>query len=98
MIMKKLIGQVTVEEKNDIQALFERRNGLNELAKILIVNVEKNPRMTMGEVIAETKKIISNTKDFSDKQQEEIESDIALEEEEDEYSNDGPWRNSTRPL
>lgn len=35
MIMKKLIGQVTVEEKNDIQALFERRNGLNELAKIL---------------------------------------------------------------
>lgn len=33
--MKKLIGQVTVEEKNDIQALFERRNGLNELAKIL---------------------------------------------------------------
>ena len=32
---KKLIGQVTVEEKNEIQALFERRNGLNELAKIL---------------------------------------------------------------
>ena len=35
MIMKKLIGQVTVEEKNEIQTLFERRNGLNELAKIL---------------------------------------------------------------
>lgn len=33
--MKKLLGQVTVEEKNEIQALFERRNGLNELAKIL---------------------------------------------------------------
>lgn len=33
--MKKLVGQVTVEEKNEIQALFERRNGLNELAKIL---------------------------------------------------------------
>lgn len=33
--MKKLIGQVTLEEKNEIQALFERRNGLNELAKIL---------------------------------------------------------------
>lgn len=32
---KKLIGQVTVEEKNEIQMLFERRNGLNELAKIL---------------------------------------------------------------
>jgi len=35
MIMKKLVGQVTPEEKNEIQALFERRNGLNELAKIL---------------------------------------------------------------
>ena len=33
--MKKLVGQVIVEEKNEIQALFERRNGLNELAKIL---------------------------------------------------------------
>lgn len=32
---KKLIGKVTVEEKNEIQALFERRNGLNELAKII---------------------------------------------------------------
>ena len=34
-MVKKVIGQVTVEEKNEIQALFERRNGLNELAKIL---------------------------------------------------------------
>ena len=33
--MKKLIGQVTIEEKNEIQTLFERRNGLNEFAKIL---------------------------------------------------------------
>ena len=33
--MKKLVGQVTLEEKNEIQTLFERRNGLNELAKIL---------------------------------------------------------------
>lgn len=32
---KKVIGQVTIEEKNEIQMLFERRNGLNELAKIL---------------------------------------------------------------
>ncbi|MBO5182762.1 MAG: CXXX repeat peptide modification system protein [Paraprevotella sp.] len=39
--MKEVIGQVTVEEKNEIQALFERRNGLNELAKIVTVdNVE----------------------------------------------------------
>lgn len=32
---KKVVGQVTEEEKNEIQQLFERRNGLNELAKIL---------------------------------------------------------------
>lgn len=32
---KKVIGQVTAEEKNEIQTLFERRNGLTELAKIL---------------------------------------------------------------
>jgi CXXX repeat modification system protein len=32
---RKLVGQVAVEEKNEIQTLFERRNGLSELAKIL---------------------------------------------------------------
>lgn len=35
MAIKKLVGQVTPEERNEIQTLFERRNGLNELAKIL---------------------------------------------------------------
>ena len=34
-MVKKAIGQVTPEEKNEIQMLFERRNGLNELAKIV---------------------------------------------------------------
>lgn len=34
-MIKKLVGQVTPEERNEIQTLFERRNGLNELAKIL---------------------------------------------------------------
>lgn len=33
--MKKKVGIVTEEERNEIQTLFERRNGLNELAKIL---------------------------------------------------------------
>ncbi|MDE5870126.1 MAG: CXXX repeat peptide modification system protein, partial [Muribaculaceae bacterium] len=33
--MKKEIGRVTEAERDEIQALFERRNGLNELAKIL---------------------------------------------------------------
>lgn len=33
--MKKEVGSVTPEERDEIQSLFERRNGLNELAKIL---------------------------------------------------------------
>ena len=32
---KKPIGQVLPEERDEIQQLFERRNGLNELAKII---------------------------------------------------------------
>lgn len=36
--MKKEIGNVSVEERNEIQALFERRNGLNELAKLITPN------------------------------------------------------------
>ena len=35
MSEKKRIGKVTPEERNEIQTLFERRNGLNELANIL---------------------------------------------------------------
>lgn len=34
-MVKRVIGQVTPEERDEIQKLFERRNGLNELAKIL---------------------------------------------------------------
>ena len=33
--MKKVVGQVSELEKREIQILFERRNGLNDLAKIL---------------------------------------------------------------
>lgn len=33
--MKKLVGQVTVEEMKEIQSLYERKNGLMELARIL---------------------------------------------------------------
>lgn len=33
--MRKEIGQVSAEERDEIQRLFERRNGLSELAKIL---------------------------------------------------------------
>ena len=38
--MKKLIGKVTEEEKSEIQALFERKNGLAELSKILTADNE----------------------------------------------------------
>ena len=32
---RKKVVQVTPEERDEIQALFERRNGLNELAQVL---------------------------------------------------------------
>lgn len=35
MEIKKIVGQVTPEERTEIQALFERKNGLTELAKVL---------------------------------------------------------------
>lgn len=38
MAIRKLVGQVTPDERTEIQTLFERRNGLNELAKILTVD------------------------------------------------------------
>lgn len=44
--MNKLVGRVTEQERNEIRQLFERRNGLNELAKILTSdNVELYERM-----------------------------------------------------
>ncbi len=35
MEMKKIVGRVTQEESSEIKRLFERRNGLTELAKIV---------------------------------------------------------------
>lgn len=35
MAVRKIVGQVTEEEKREIKTLFERRNGLKELTKIL---------------------------------------------------------------
>lgn len=35
MELKKLVGQVTPEERREIQQLFEHRNGLRELAQIV---------------------------------------------------------------
>lgn len=43
---KKIVGSVTEEEKNAIQKIFERRNGLTELAKIVSAdNVELYERL-----------------------------------------------------
>lgn len=39
--MKKVVGKVSESEKNEIQTLFERRNGLNELANILTADNEE---------------------------------------------------------
>ncbi len=40
--MNKIVGKVTEDERDVIQSLFERRNGLNELAKILTAD---NPEL-----------------------------------------------------
>lgn len=50
--MKKEVGRVTEQERDEIQMLFERRNGLTELAKILTAdNAELYERLIkdMGE-------------------------------------------------
>ena len=41
MANRKMIGHVTLEERNEIQMLYERRNGLNELAKVLTADNTK---------------------------------------------------------
>lgn len=44
--MKKELGTVTETERDEIQNLFERRNGLTELAKILTAdNIELYERL-----------------------------------------------------
>lgn len=42
LAMNKIVGKVTEDERDVIQSLFERRNGLNELAKILTAD---NPEL-----------------------------------------------------
>lgn len=39
--MKQIIGKVTTEERDEIQALFNRRNGLAELARVLTAEDKK---------------------------------------------------------
>lgn len=47
-MIKKIVGSVTEQEKNKIKELFERRNGLNELARILTAdNTDLYERLVM---------------------------------------------------
>lgn len=41
MGLRKKVGHVTPKERDEIQMLFERRNGLNELAKVLAADNEE---------------------------------------------------------
>ena len=55
-MVKTKIGQVTPEERDEIQALFERRNGLNELAKIITAdNDELYEKLVKDLGVTETK-------------------------------------------
>lgn len=57
--MKTKVGQVTVEEKKEIQALFERRNGLKELFQVVTPsNTELYERVVkdMGETSSKFQK------------------------------------------
>lgn len=49
--MRKVVGKVTEKEKEEIQALFERKNGLTELAKVIGENHSLYERLIkdMGE-------------------------------------------------
>ncbi len=48
--MKKEVGRVTEQERNEIQSLFERRNGLNELAKILTADNKELYDRLVGDI------------------------------------------------
>lgn len=61
--MKKVVGQVSELEKREIQILFERRNGLNELAKILTAdNTELYERLIkdLGETSIKFQKMVES--------------------------------------
>lgn len=53
MAVKMLVGQVTPEECREIQQLFERRNGLRELAQI-VKSVEHDLYEKMVQDMGET--------------------------------------------
>jgi CXXX repeat modification system protein len=59
MELRKVVGQVTPEETKEIQVLFERKNGLAELAKIVTAdNAELYEKLVkdMGETATKFQK------------------------------------------
>jgi len=63
--MKKIVGQVTEEEKNEILLLFERRNGLTELAQIV-----KNDDLIYDKLIMDMGETSMKFKDWWNRMQE----------------------------
>jgi len=57
-MMKKIVGKVTEQERDIIRALFERRNGLTELAQIMKNDDELYERLVadMGSVCTKFQK------------------------------------------
>jgi CXXX repeat modification system protein len=55
IIMKTKVGEVTEEEKKEILTLFERKNGLAELAKIVKSNDALYDKMVMDMGVTATK-------------------------------------------
>lgn len=49
--MKKEVGIVTIEERDEIQSLYERRNGLKELAGIL--SADDNSRSLYEKLVSD---------------------------------------------
>lgn len=61
IMTKRIVGKVTPEESHEIQTLFERRNGLNELAKIVTAdNTELYEKLVkdLGETGTDRKSVV----------------------------------------
>ena len=49
---RKIVGKVTKEERNEIRALFERKNGLAELFKVVSVDNDEG-KMLYEKIVAD---------------------------------------------
>jgi CXXX repeat modification system protein len=58
---KKIVGKVTNEERDEIRALFERKNGLTELFQTISVNNEEG-NMLYERIVADMGKVTTKFK------------------------------------